>query len=156
MLLDPFFRRIIRKGELIITDSAGRTHRYGSPDPARAPVLMTFHDRRVPFDIMRRPTLGVSEAYMNGRLDVAGDDILALLDLLKSVCGLSGVEYDSGAELREGCSWYGNHHEECDFKTKRLHGSASWAELGKEIRLRISYFEIVAICCSRVVTCLSS
>jgi cyclopropane-fatty-acyl-phospholipid synthase len=84
MLLDPFFRRIIRKGELIITDAAGRTHRYGSADPARAAVHMTFHDRRVPFDIMRKPTLGVSEAYMNGRLDVDGDDILQLLDLFRA------------------------------------------------------------------------
>ncbi|WP_298691305.1 cyclopropane-fatty-acyl-phospholipid synthase family protein [uncultured Sphingomonas sp.] len=84
MLLDPFFRRIIRKGELIITDAAGRTHRYGAADPARAPVHMTFHDRRVPFDIMRKPTLGVSEAYMDGRLDVDGDDILALLDLFRA------------------------------------------------------------------------
>jgi len=84
MLLDPFFRRIIRKGELIITDAAGRPHRYGAPDPARAAVHMTFHDRRVPFDIMRRPTLGVSEAYMDGRLDVGGDNILALLDLFRA------------------------------------------------------------------------
>ena len=84
MLLDPFFRRIIRKGELIITDAAGKTHRYGAPDPARAPVHMTFHDRRVPFDIMRKPTLGVSEAYMNGRLDVGDDEILALLDLFRA------------------------------------------------------------------------
>ena len=84
MLLDPFFRRIIRKGELIITDAAGGTHHYGAPDPARAPVRMTFHDRRVPFDIMRRPTLGVAEAYMDGRVDIGDDDILALLDLFRA------------------------------------------------------------------------
>src|ERR1700759_4041650 len=84
MLLDPLFRRIIRHGELIITDAAGRAHHYGAPDPDRAPVHLCFHDKRVPLDIVRKPALGVAEAYMEGRLDVGGDDILALLDLYRS------------------------------------------------------------------------
>jgi cyclopropane-fatty-acyl-phospholipid synthase len=83
MLLDPLFRRIIRRGELIVTDAAGREHRYGAPDPGRAPVHLRFHDKRVPFDIVRRPTLGVAEAYMDGRLDVGDDDILAFIDLYR-------------------------------------------------------------------------
>jgi cyclopropane-fatty-acyl-phospholipid synthase len=45
---------------------------------------MRFHDRRVPFDIMRRPTLGMPEAYMDGRIDFDGDDILGFLDLFRS------------------------------------------------------------------------
>jgi hypothetical protein len=48
-----------------------------------------------------------------------------LLDLLKGVCGLGGVEYDAGTELRESDSRCGNRYKECDFKKKRLHGSAS-------------------------------
>jgi cyclopropane-fatty-acyl-phospholipid synthase len=83
MLLDPFLRRIVQHGELTITDASGKTHRYGAPAPDRAPVHMTFHDKRVPLDILRKPTLGVSEAYMDGRLDVGDDDILALLDLFR-------------------------------------------------------------------------
>ena len=83
MLLDPLFRRIVRQGELVITDAAGKVHRYGTPDPDRAPVQLTFHDKRVPFDIARRPTLGFPEAYMDGRLDVEGDDILAFVDLFR-------------------------------------------------------------------------
>ena len=83
MLLDPFLRRIVRKGELIVTEASGETRRYGTPDPERPPVHMRFHDRRVPFDIMRRPTLGMPEAYMDGRLDIDGDDILGFLDLFR-------------------------------------------------------------------------
>ena len=83
MLLDPLFRRIVRQGELVITDASGKVHRYGTPDPDRAPIHLTFHDKRVPFDIARRPTLGFPEAYMDGRLDVEGDDILAFVDLFR-------------------------------------------------------------------------
>jgi cyclopropane-fatty-acyl-phospholipid synthase len=83
MLLDPFLGRIVRQGELVITESSGRTYRYGTPDPERAPVHMTFHDKRVPLDMLRRPTLGTPEAYMDGRLDIEDDDILALLDLFR-------------------------------------------------------------------------
>jgi cyclopropane-fatty-acyl-phospholipid synthase len=84
MLLDPFLRRIVRKGELIVTDASGTSTTYGTPDPDRAPVHMRFHDKRVPFDIMRRPTLGMPEAYMDGRIDFDGDDILGFLDLFRS------------------------------------------------------------------------
>ncbi len=83
MLLDPFLRRIVREGELIVTDGSGETRRYGTPDPGRPPVRMRFHDKRVPFDIMRRPTLGMPEAYMDGRIDIEGDDILGFLDLFR-------------------------------------------------------------------------
>jgi cyclopropane-fatty-acyl-phospholipid synthase len=84
MLLDPFLRRVIRKGELVITEASGKVTRFGSPDPARAPVRLTFHDKKVGFDIARKPTLGVSESYMDGRMDVENDDILALLDLFRA------------------------------------------------------------------------
>jgi cyclopropane-fatty-acyl-phospholipid synthase len=83
MLLDPFLRRIVRTGELIVTEASGQTRRYGTPDPGRPSVHLRFLDKRVPFDIMRRPTLGVAEAYMDGRLEVGDDDILAFLDLFR-------------------------------------------------------------------------
>jgi len=84
MILDPFLRRIIRKGELIITDAQGKTHRFGSPDPDRpGPVHLNFKDRKVPGEILRKPTLGVPEAYMDGRLDIEGDNILQLIDLFR-------------------------------------------------------------------------
>jgi len=83
MLLDPFLRRIVQTGELVVTDASGEARRYGAPDPARPPVHLHFRDRRVPFDIMRRPTLGMPEAYMDGRIEIGGDDILGFLDLFR-------------------------------------------------------------------------
>lgn len=83
MLLDPFLRRIVRTGELVVTDATGETRHYGVRDPARPPVHLRFRDRRVPLDIMRRPTLGMPEAYMDGRIDIDGDDILGFLDLFR-------------------------------------------------------------------------
>jgi cyclopropane-fatty-acyl-phospholipid synthase len=93
MLLDPLFRRVIRQGELVITDAAGKVHAYGVPDPDRAPVRLTFHDTRVPFDIVRKPALGVAECYMDGRLDVEGDDILAFIDLFRA-----NTRWESGVD----------------------------------------------------------
>ncbi|WBO22702.1 SAM-dependent methyltransferase [Sphingomonas abietis] len=84
MLLDPLFRRIVRQGELTITDAAGQTYRYGAPEPGRAPVHLRFHDKKVPLDLVRRPALGMAEAYMDGRIDVEGDDILAFIDLYRA------------------------------------------------------------------------
>ena len=100
MLLDAFLRRIVRKGELIVTEASGRMRRYGAPDMDRPPVHIRFHDRRVPFDIMRKPTLGVSEAYMDGRMDVQDDDIAAFLDLFRSnVAWEKGI--DDGLRIGE-------------------------------------------------------
>jgi cyclopropane-fatty-acyl-phospholipid synthase len=84
MLLDALFSRVIRKGELVVTDSAGVDHRFGTPLPGAPPVHIVFRDKKVPFDVVRRPALGFAEAYMDGRLDVEGDDILAFLDLFRS------------------------------------------------------------------------
>jgi cyclopropane-fatty-acyl-phospholipid synthase len=93
MLLDPLFRRVIRQGELIVTDASGKTHRYGSPDPSRSPVHLIFRDRRVPFDVARRPVLGFPETYMAGRIDVEGDDILAFVDLFRA-----NVQWEDGRD----------------------------------------------------------
>ena len=81
-LLNRLLRRIVRIGELTVIDHDGSRHVYGAPDAGRAPVVVRFSDRGVAFDIIRRPSLGPGEAYMDGRLVVEEGDILALLDLL--------------------------------------------------------------------------
>lgn len=100
MLLDPFLRRIVRIGELVVTDASGETRSYGAPDPARPPVHLHFRDRRVPFDIMRRPTLGMPEAYMDGRIDIGDDDILGFLDLFRFNAGFEKA-VDDGLAIGE-------------------------------------------------------
>ena len=83
MLLDAILRRIVRSGEFIITDPAGRSRHYGTPDPARPPVHARMLDDRVERAIARHPVLGTAETYMDGRFVIEGDDILSLLDLLR-------------------------------------------------------------------------
>ena len=45
-------------------------------------LTVRFADRKVAFDIVRNPRLGVGEAYMDGRLTIEGGTILDLLELI--------------------------------------------------------------------------
>ena len=81
LLLDKALRRLIRRGQLIVTDHDGKVYRYGSPVPDAEPVAIRFHDRGVANKILRGPELGVAEAYMDGRLTFDQGDILTLISL---------------------------------------------------------------------------
>lgn len=81
-LLDKFFRRVIRDGELIVIAADGKTHRYGRPRDGHAPVQVRLTDSATARAIAINPALGAGEAYMDGRLLVEQGDILALLDLV--------------------------------------------------------------------------
>lgn len=83
-LLDKMLRRVVKTGELRVTDHDGREYRYGEPDPGRAPVAIRFTDRRVAADIARDPATGTGEAYMDGRMLVEQGDIRDLLYLARS------------------------------------------------------------------------
>jgi cyclopropane-fatty-acyl-phospholipid synthase len=83
-LLDGMLQRIVRQGELTVTEASGAVHHYGSPDPGRAPVDISFTDPRVPLNIVRDPRLGAGEAYMKGRLVMERGEILDLLDLIRA------------------------------------------------------------------------
>ena len=81
-LLDQALRRIVRRGELAITDAGGRTWRYGAPDPEFAPVHLRFADRKLERQLARNPRLALGEAYMDGRLTFEQGDILTLIELV--------------------------------------------------------------------------
>jgi cyclopropane-fatty-acyl-phospholipid synthase len=82
-LLDKALRRILRRGQLTVTDHQGTTRVYGSPDPELRPVAVRFTDRRVPTEIARDPGLGAAETYMDGRLILEEGDILDLVTLIR-------------------------------------------------------------------------
>lgn len=64
-------------------DSDGRSRSYGRPDPSLCPVTIRLADRRVPWNIVRSPSVGIGEAYMDGRLSVEnGGGILDMLALV--------------------------------------------------------------------------
>jgi cyclopropane-fatty-acyl-phospholipid synthase len=83
-LLDRFLGKIVKKGELRLIDSRGRTRSFGRPDAGRSRVTVRLADRKVIRDVLRRPKLAIGEAYMDRRLIVEEGDILDLLDLITS------------------------------------------------------------------------
>ena len=81
-LLDWGLRRLIRRGELTIIDSAGRRWSYGVPDPGRDPVVIRFTDPALPRKLVVHPPLALGEAYMDGRVVFEAGDILGLVELI--------------------------------------------------------------------------
>jgi cyclopropane-fatty-acyl-phospholipid synthase len=72
-LLDQMLRRVILRGQLILTDHDGTVHRYG-PGPEemdeRGPIRVRLTDKGAAYHIARYPQVGAGEAYMDGRLVV--------------------------------------------------------------------------------------
>jgi cyclopropane-fatty-acyl-phospholipid synthase len=80
-LLDKALRRLIRRGQLTVTDHKGKVHRYGVPAEGVAPIAIRFADGGVANAIVRSPELGVAEAYMEGRMTFDEGDIVGLVAL---------------------------------------------------------------------------
>ncbi|HEY0958040.1 MAG TPA: SAM-dependent methyltransferase, partial [Novosphingobium sp.] len=64
-LLDKMLRKLVRQGQLVLTDYDGRVYTYGSGDPA---LRIRLTDKGAAFHIARDPRVGAGEAYMDGRL----------------------------------------------------------------------------------------
>ena len=82
-LLDKMLARHVQKGELTITDHAGKIWRYGAPDPELRPVAVRLTDRMTPLRIARDPALGTAEAWMDDRLRFEQGEIIDLVLLIR-------------------------------------------------------------------------
>jgi cyclopropane-fatty-acyl-phospholipid synthase len=82
-LLDKMLRRVIKTGELIVTDHDGKEYRYGAPVPGRPPVRARLTDSGAALHIARDPRVGAGEAYMDGRLVIEEGDIRDLVLLIR-------------------------------------------------------------------------
>jgi cyclopropane-fatty-acyl-phospholipid synthase len=69
-LLDKMLRKVITKGELVVTDYNGKVYRYGAPDSAVRSVHARLTDKGAAFHIAKDPRVGAGEAYMDGRLAI--------------------------------------------------------------------------------------
>src|SRR4051794_16380906 len=80
-LLNQMLKRLIRRGELVVTNYDGQEYRYGRPEPGWHPIRMRLTDRGAARSIASDPRVGAGEAYMNGRLTFDEGDIrdLAML-----------------------------------------------------------------------------
>ena len=80
-LIDLFLERAIKRGELTLVQPDGTRRTFGKPDAELAPVTIRFADRGVAGQIVRDPSLGAAETFMDGRLVIEEGDILALLEI---------------------------------------------------------------------------
>lgn len=79
-LIDRFFARAIKRGQLTVTHPDGAVRNFGVADPHLTPVKIQFK-RSVALRILRDPALGAAEAFMDGSLVIEQGDILSLLSL---------------------------------------------------------------------------
>jgi cyclopropane-fatty-acyl-phospholipid synthase len=78
--LEYAFRRVVREGNLEVTDAAGRRHVFGDGKGPRVAVRLA--DRLLERELVINPQLHVGEGYMQGRLLMEEGSIYAFLDLV--------------------------------------------------------------------------
>jgi len=89
-LLQGVVERLVRVGNLTITDPDGTAHVFG--DGTGEPIGIALRTHSAQSAIMLNPWLGVPEAYMEGELDIVEGDVLALLRL-------AYTNIDAGADI---------------------------------------------------------
>jgi cyclopropane-fatty-acyl-phospholipid synthase len=92
-LLDKMLRKVITKGELVVTNHDGKVYRYGTPDPAIRSVHARLTDRGAAFHIAKDPRVGAGEAYMDGRVVIVPPADIRDLVLL--------IRYNAPAESQD-------------------------------------------------------
>ena len=82
MLLESFFRKVIRWGRLTVVDANGRRFEV---DAGEGPsVTIRLHDKALHRRLALNPDLHVGEAYMNGTLTVEEGALYDFLDICAS------------------------------------------------------------------------
>ncbi|PWR25365.1 SAM-dependent methyltransferase [Zavarzinia aquatilis] len=74
MLLDSLLSQVIRHGRLGVIYPNGRRQTYGEKGDGPCPTLR-IHDRSVLIAAALDPSLGIAEAYMDGRVTIEDGDI---------------------------------------------------------------------------------
>lgn len=67
-LLDKMLARLVRSGQLIVTDYDSKEYSYGPG--SEEPIRIRFTDKGASAHVARYPQVGAGEAYMDGRLVV--------------------------------------------------------------------------------------
>lgn len=89
-LLQGVVGRLVRTGNLIVTDPDGTVDTFG--DGSGSPVHVILKTHQAQRAILLDPTLAVPEAYMNGELDFAEGDVLEFLRLVYQNMGPDGID----------------------------------------------------------------
>ncbi|MCB2061598.1 MAG: cyclopropane-fatty-acyl-phospholipid synthase family protein [Novosphingobium sp.] len=67
-LLEKMLHRLVRSGQLVLTDHDGKVYHFG--DGSSEPYRIRLTDKGAAFHIAKDPRVGAGEAYMDGRLVV--------------------------------------------------------------------------------------
>ena len=78
--LDRMLRSILQECTLHVVMPSGKTLRYG--DQTGDPVIVKLHDAATVRRLAVNPELALGEAYMNGSLTIADDDLQQFLELI--------------------------------------------------------------------------
>ena len=81
-LIDRFFERAFKRGELTVIHPDGTRRTFGQPDAEFAPVTIRLA-RGAAGAILRNPGTGAAEAFMDGRLTIEQGDVMDLLRMGK-------------------------------------------------------------------------
>lgn len=79
-LIGTLIEKLLPKGSLTLNRPGHEPETFGKPGGKH--LTLTFHDKKVGFDILRNPRLALGEAYMDGRLTIEDGTILDLLELI--------------------------------------------------------------------------
>jgi len=92
-LIGRLIDKLLTKGSITLLTSGKEPRTYG-PGGGRH-LTVRLMDRKVAFDILKSPSLGVGEAYMDGRLVIEGGTILDLLEMVQE-----SNRWEDGAEAK--------------------------------------------------------
>ena len=96
-LIGRMVGKLLKTGSIIIIEPGKQPQTYGPGGGKSLTVRMT--DRKVAFEILKNPRLGLGEAYMDGRLIVEDGTALDLLELI-----MSSNPWEEGKEARGALS----------------------------------------------------
>jgi cyclopropane-fatty-acyl-phospholipid synthase len=118
-------RKVVRKGQLIVTDHDGTEYRYGASSPGVKDIRVRLTDRGAAFHIAKDPRVGAGEAYMDGRLVIEEpNDIRDLVMFIR----LNAPAEDSGAltpkgPFRKAINHIAGRLDQINWKTRSRHNA---------------------------------
>ncbi|MFO1037098.1 MAG: cyclopropane-fatty-acyl-phospholipid synthase family protein [Geminicoccaceae bacterium] len=100
MLMDQVLKRFVKIGDLTVTDSAGKVHRFTGA--LGRTVKVRFTSRAAERQLLFDPELALAEGYMDGTLVFEQGDLYDLLDLGTHNLALSQLKWSVPVERAIG------------------------------------------------------